>query len=62
MAATGREGSERVSVPTTDSKMYQTMRRQPADIRRLEKKHSRNRAQHLLRLMRLEDMDWKESW
>ena len=24
-----------MSVPTTDSKMYQTMQRQPADIRRL---------------------------
>ena len=35
MAATGRERSDRVSVPTTDSKMYQTMQRQPADIRRL---------------------------
>ena len=35
MAATGRERSDRVSVPTTDSKMYQTMQRQPADVRRL---------------------------
>ena len=35
MAATGRERSDRVSVPTTDSKMYQTMQRQPADIQRL---------------------------
>ena len=35
MAATCREGSERVSVATTDSKMYQTMQRQPADLRRL---------------------------
>jgi glucosamine--fructose-6-phosphate aminotransferase (isomerizing) len=35
MAATGRERSDHVSVPTTDSKMYQTMQRQPADIRRL---------------------------
>jgi glutamine---fructose-6-phosphate transaminase (isomerizing) len=35
MAATGRERSDRVSVPTTDSKMYQTMQRQPAEIGRL---------------------------
>jgi glucosamine--fructose-6-phosphate aminotransferase (isomerizing) len=35
MAATGRERSDRVSVPTTDSKMYQTMQRQPVDIQRL---------------------------
>jgi glutamine---fructose-6-phosphate transaminase (isomerizing) len=35
MAATGRERSDHVSVPTTDSKMYQTMQRQPEDIGRL---------------------------
>ena len=35
MAATGRERINWVTVPTTDSKMYQTMQRQPADIRRL---------------------------
>jgi glutamine---fructose-6-phosphate transaminase (isomerizing) len=35
VAATGRERINRVTVPTTDSKMYQTMQRQPADIRRL---------------------------
>jgi glutamine---fructose-6-phosphate transaminase (isomerizing) len=35
MAATGRERSDHVSVPTTESKMYQTMQRQPADIQRL---------------------------
>ena len=35
MAASGRERIDRVSVPTTDSKMYQTMQRQPADIQRL---------------------------
>jgi glucosamine--fructose-6-phosphate aminotransferase (isomerizing) len=35
MAATGRERSDRVSVPTTDSKMYQTMQRQPGEIGRL---------------------------
>jgi glutamine---fructose-6-phosphate transaminase (isomerizing) len=35
VAATGRERINRVTVPTTDSKMYQTMQRQPADIRHL---------------------------
>jgi glutamine---fructose-6-phosphate transaminase (isomerizing) len=35
VAATGRERINRVTVPTTDSKMYQTMQRQPAEIGRL---------------------------
>jgi glutamine---fructose-6-phosphate transaminase (isomerizing) len=35
MAASGRERIDHVSVPTTDSKMYQTMQRQPADVHRL---------------------------